>query len=95
MSEASSNESYQDEQIVVLIDGSGNYYELTRETLEKSKVPDEKKAEIDAKIQNVLVATGYIGSGGLPGGIVRTFSICLNGLRYVGYYLGRLPDEHN
>jgi hypothetical protein len=74
-------------QMVVLLDSAGNYYELSRETLQRSKVPDDQVEEVKQALMNVLSESGYINAPHIPGSIVAAFVLPEKALRYVGSYL--------
>ena len=40
-------------QIIVLVDGAENYYELPRAVLERSRVSDRRKAEVTAALEEL------------------------------------------
>ncbi len=75
------------QQIIVLVDGAGNYYELPRATLERSRVSDRRKKKIAAAIARPSPAWHYIPSTAVPGGILPSKFVGAQQLRYAGFYL--------
>jgi hypothetical protein len=76
------------QQIIVLVDGAGNYYELPRAALERSRVSDRRKEEVKRALEDVLEESGYIGAPVIPGSIVTSPLVGSQALRYAGFYLG-------
>jgi hypothetical protein len=75
-------------QIIVLVDGAGNYYELSRAALERSRVSDRRKEEVKRALEDVLQESGYINAPVIPGSIVSSPLSDSQALRYAGFYLG-------
>ncbi len=75
-------------QIIVLVDGAENYYELPRAVLERSRVSDRRKAEVTAALEDVPSEFKYIGHANIPGGIAHAPQF-VGGrqLHYGGFYL--------
>ncbi len=73
-------------EVVVLLDNAGNYYELSRETLESSRVPDDEVDCLKEKLENVVGMSGYINIPFIPGSIVATFVLPAAALQHVGTY---------
>jgi hypothetical protein len=74
-------------QIIVLVDGGENYYELPRATLERARVSEERKAEVSAALQDVPSEFMYIGNANIPGSIgVPPFQGGRQ-IHYAGFYL--------
>jgi hypothetical protein len=73
------------QQIIVLVDGAGNYYELPRATLERSKVKAHRKKKVAAALKDEPAVFRYIQRPTIPGSVVS-----IKGghqLRYAGFYL--------
>ena len=73
MSEQPSGASEDRADVLVFQDSAGNYYALSARQLEEHRVPDDKKAEIDQRLQGADVV-GYGGQtraaiSRLPAGI--------------------------
>jgi hypothetical protein len=76
------------QQIIVLVDGAGNYYELPRATLERSRVSARRKAKVAAALEDVPTEFKYIGKGDVPGGITKASKFAGGRqLHYGGFYL--------
>lgn len=75
------------EQIIVLKDGAGNYYEIPRTALESYLVPENRVAEVEAALLELHILTGYINAPSLPGSIVGTVGEEGRGLYCAGVYL--------
>lgn len=74
------------QQIVVLVDGAGNYYEVPRAVLERGKVSARRKKEVERALSDELEESGYINAPVIPGSVVSKPSRRI--LRYAGFYLG-------
>jgi hypothetical protein len=75
------------QQIIVLVDGAGNYYELPRATLERSRVSDRRKKKIAAAMGKMAPILRYIPGTAIPGGIAPPKFVEAQQLRYAGFYL--------
>jgi hypothetical protein len=75
------------QQIIVLMDGAGNYYELPRAALEGSRVSDRRKAKVAAALEDVATEFTYIGQPNIPGGIAAAPFVGGRRLHYAGFYL--------
>ncbi len=75
------------QQVIVLVDGAGNYYELPRATLERSRVSDRRKKKIAAAIDKMGTRWSYIPGTAIPGGIAPSEFLGGQQLRYAGFYL--------
>ena len=81
-------------QIIVLVDGAGNYYELPRATLERSRVSDRRKAKVAAALEDVPGEFKYIGRGDIPGGIAKASKFAHGRhLHYGGFYLSSAKSK--
>ncbi len=47
------------DEVLVLSDGEGTYYEIPREVVEQHRVSDERKAEIEAAAEDDVSGFGY------------------------------------
>jgi len=74
-------------QIIVLVDGAKNYYELPRAILERSRVSESRKAEVVAALKNEPTVFKYIGNRNIPGGIATRPFKGGRALHYAGFYL--------
>jgi len=75
------------QQMIVLVDGAGNYYEFPRAALERAKVSAGRKEEVKRALKNVLEESGYINAPAIPGSIVASPLVGSQALRYGGFYL--------
>jgi hypothetical protein len=75
------------QQIIILVDGAGNYYELPRATLERSRVSESGKAKVAAALEDVPSEFKYIGHANIPGGIATAPFKGGRALHYTGFYL--------
>ena len=75
------------QQIIVLVDGAGNYYELPRATLERSRVKEHRKKEVAAALKDEPPVLQWIQRPTIPGSVVSTPFKGGRHLRYAGYYL--------
>jgi hypothetical protein len=84
---SSKKSSTKRQQMIVLVDGAGNYYEFPRTVLERSRVSARRKKEVQRALENVLEESGYIGAPVIPGSIVSSPLAGSQALRYAGFYL--------
>jgi hypothetical protein len=75
------------QQIIVLADHAGNYYELSRATLERSRVDDRRKKKVEEDLQNKPEEFRYIGAVNIPGSIAADPLKGGRALHYAGFYL--------
>jgi hypothetical protein len=75
------------QQIVVLQDGAGSYYELPRAVFERSRVDDRRKQEIEKKLKERPGEFEYINHPNIPGSIVAPPFKGGQQLHYAGFYL--------
>jgi hypothetical protein len=75
------------QQIIVLVDDAGNYYELPRATLERSKVSRSRTAKVAAALEDVPSEFRYIGHANIPGGVAAAPFKGGRALHYAGFYL--------
>jgi hypothetical protein len=75
------------QQIIVLMDGAGNYYELPRATLERSRVKEHRKKEVAAALKDEPPVLQWIQRPTIPGSVVAPSFKGGRHLRYAGYYL--------
>jgi hypothetical protein len=76
-------------QMIVLVDGDGNYYEFSRSVFERAKVSEARKEEVQAALEDVLEESGYINAPVIPGSIVSEPIRGSQALRYAGFYLSK------
>jgi hypothetical protein len=81
------------QQIIVLVDSAGNYYELPRATLERSRVSNRRKEKVKRALEDVLEESGYINDPVIPGSIVTNPVVGSQVLRYAGFYLGSTKSK--
>ena len=75
------------QQIIVLEDGAGNYYELPRVALEKSKVTAARKRKVVAALEDVPSQFAYIAVPTIAGSIAAAPFVGGRQLHYAGFYL--------
>lgn len=75
------------QQIIVLMDGAGNYYELSRATLERSRVSDERKKKVAVALEDVPKKFLYIPGTAIPGSVAAPEFKGGQQLHYAGFYL--------
>ncbi len=75
------------EQMIVFVDGAGNYYEIPRRLFEKSRVTGSSKAKIKEALKDVLEEAGYINAPLIPGSIVSSPVVGSQALHFAGFYL--------
>jgi hypothetical protein len=75
------------QQIIVLVDGAGNYYELPRAILERSRVSESRKAKVVAALEDAPSEFKYIGHTNIPGGVAAAPLKGGRALHYTGFYL--------
>jgi hypothetical protein len=75
-------------QIIVFVDGAENYYELSRETLEKGKLSARRKREVEKLLEDRPIEFQYINNPTIPGSImIPPFEGGKVPLHYAGFYL--------
>src|SRR4051794_33592538 len=77
------------EQIIVLLDGEGHYYELPRAQLERSRVPKSREKEVEAALKDLPAKFIWIHRTAVPGSIAADADPFEGGrvLHYAGFYL--------
>jgi hypothetical protein len=81
------------EQMIVLMDGNGNYYELTRATLERSKVPPGNQDAVEAALKDVPEKFIWIHRTAVPGSIASAPIEGGRVLHYAGFYLKPIKSK--
>jgi len=83
------------EQIIVLVDGEGNFYELSREQLEQSRVPKKREKELEDNLQDMPEKFIWIHRTAVPGSIAAGAKEFDGGrvLHYAGYTLRPIPSK--
>jgi hypothetical protein len=89
----SSNPPIKRQQIVVLVDGAGNYYELPRSTLERSRVDDRRKKKVEDDLEDRPAEFIYINAPTIPGSIVAAPFVGGRQLHYAGFYLSSTKSK--
>jgi hypothetical protein len=74
-------------QIIVLVDGAGNYYEFSRATFERSRVEARRKREVEKKLKATPGIFEYINAPSIPGSIAAPPFVGGQQLHYAGFYL--------
>jgi hypothetical protein len=76
------------QQMIVLMDGAGNYYEVPRKTLERSRVSERRKKKVAAALEDEPSQFAYIRNSTVAGSIA-TAPKFEGGrqLHYAGHYL--------
>jgi hypothetical protein len=75
------------QQIIVLMDGIGNYYEIPRATLERCRVSESRKKKVAAALEDVPSEFWYIGGPAIPGSVAAPKMKGGRQLHYAGFYL--------
>ena len=75
------------QQIIVLVDGAGNYYEIPRAKLERSRVSDRRKKKVSAALKAMGPRWHYIPATAVPGSIAPPEFVEAQRLRYTGFYV--------
>src|SRR5919204_344909 len=81
------------QQLIVLMDGAGNYYELPRATLERSRVKESRKKEVAAAIKDLPRQFTYIRKSTIPGSMAADPFKGGRQLRYAGSYLSSAKSK--
>ena len=81
------------QQIIVLVDGVGNYYEIPRETLERARVEPARKEGVVAAIQDVPTQVAHILLSSIPGSTMTAEFKGGRHLHYAGFYLTRAKQS--
>jgi hypothetical protein len=75
------------QQIIVLVDGAGNYYEIPRTKLERSRVTARRKKKVAAAMKRIPPAWHYIPGTAIPGSIASPKFKGAEQLLYAGFYV--------
>jgi hypothetical protein len=75
------------EQVIVLKDGAGNYYEISRANLDRSKVRAARKKKVEAALMSTPGHYEYIFAALIPGSVAAPKFIGGMQLHYAGFYL--------
>lgn len=75
-------------QMIVLVDRAGNYYELTRDMLEESRVPKSRLSGVKKALEQAIAESSYINAPNIPGSVVAGFFVP-DALSYAGAYVKR------
>jgi hypothetical protein len=84
---SSGKPSIRRQQIIVLVDGAGDYYELPRATLERRKVSESRKKEVASALKNVEAKYTYINRSAIPGSTAAPKFVGGSELAYAGFYI--------
>jgi hypothetical protein len=75
------------QQIIVLVDGADNYYEVPRATLEAGRVDADRRQEVADAIEDVPGQFAYIALPTIPGSTAIAHFEGVRQLHYAGFYL--------
>ena len=75
------------EQIIVLEDNAGHYYELSRATLERSRVDKDREDQVEDALRDEDCFTTWIKRATIPGSIASAPFKGGRALHYAGFYL--------
>jgi hypothetical protein len=75
------------QQMIVLVDRAGNYYEFPRATLERSRVKEHRKKQVAAALKDEPPVFQWIQRPTIPGSVVSTPLKGGPHLQYAGHYL--------
>ena len=75
------------EQIIVLTDDEGHFYELPRATLEHARVPERQEDEVEEKLKDAPEKFVWIHRTAVPGSIAAAPFEGGRTLHYAGSYL--------
>ena len=75
------------EQIIVLMDDEGHFYELPRATLDASRVPEAQEDEVEKKLKDPPEKFVWIHRTAVPGSIAAAPFEGGRALHYAGFYL--------
>jgi len=84
---SSKKPSIKRQQIIVLEDGAGHYYEFPRATFERARVKAPRRQEIEKKLKERPGEYGYINAPSIPGSVVAPPFVGGQQLHYAGFYL--------
>ena len=87
MKKAAKKRPIKQQQIIVLADIAGNYYEFPRATLERSRVKEHRKKQVAAALKDEPPVFQWIQRPTIPGSVVSTPLKGGPRLQYAGYYL--------
>jgi hypothetical protein len=80
-------------QIIVLMDGAGNYYEISRATLESCRVDDDRKDDVEEALEDEDCFTTWIKRATIPGSIAAAPFVGGRALHYAGFYLSSTQSK--
>jgi hypothetical protein len=80
-------------QIIVFKDGAGNYYEVSRATLERSRVDKDRIKKLEKALKDEECITTWIKRATIPGSIASAPFVGGRALHYAGYYLSRIKPN--
>jgi hypothetical protein len=78
------------QQVIVFKDGAGNYYAVSRATMERSRVSKERAEQIRKALEDEECITTWIKRATIPGSIAAAPFEGGRALHYAGYYLSPL-----
>jgi hypothetical protein len=85
------------EQIIVLLDGEGHFYEIPREQLEQSRVPAEREEDVKKELRDKTEESEFIWihRTAVPGSIAAAAKEFDGGrvLHYAGYTLRSIKSK--
>jgi hypothetical protein len=83
----------EEEQMIILMDGNGHYYELPRATLERSRVPADRQDAVEARLKDVPEKFIWIHRTAVPGSVAAAPFEGGRVLHYAGFYLGSIKTK--
>jgi hypothetical protein len=81
------------QQIIVLVDGDGNYYEIPRATLERSRVDKRRKKQVKEALEDEDCFTTWIKRATIPGSIASAPFEGGRALHYAGFYISSTESK--
>jgi hypothetical protein len=75
------------QQMIVLVDAAGNYYEIPRATVQRGKVSEPRKKEVAEALEDVDARYTYIRASAIPGSTASPKFVGGTELNYAGFYI--------
>lgn len=73
----------------MLVDGAGNFYEISRAALQRGKVSARRKKDVAAALKDVEARYTYIRASAIPGSTAGPKFVGGSELAYAGFYIAR------
>jgi hypothetical protein len=80
------------QQMIVFMDGAGNYYEVPRATLLSCQVSESRIEKVVKALEDTPTIFRYIPATAIPGSTAGEF-VGGRGLRYVGFYMSPIKSK--